>query len=139
MDLSLQAYAGVVAELAAGGAREEVLARHGLDEARWDAVDAHWQACLSEAMGEEIDGVPPLVAAYTSAYEAAQRSFTPPVSLEQFAQVTRLLQGAGDVQAVLAKVGVTLAGYMRGGEHWSRRMAEDQELARRFQDVLRGS
>jgi hypothetical protein len=137
--LNLEGYATIMAELAAAGkARTDVLARHGLDEERWATVDTHWQERLSDALDDETDGVPELLAAYTSAYEAAQRALAPPIPLEQFAQVTRLLQASGDVQAALAKVGVTMAAYARGSEHWTRQMAEDPELERRFESVLRG-
>jgi hypothetical protein len=139
MDLDLEAYATVMAELAAAGeARAEVLARRGLDEVRWDAIDTRWQERLSEALAEDSDGVPALLAAYTAAYEAAQRALAPPISLEQFARVTRLLQATGDLHAALAKVGVTLSDFVRSNEHWSRRMAEDPAEERRFQDALRG-
>jgi hypothetical protein len=52
--------------------------------------------------------------------------------------VTRLMQASGDVRAALARVGVTLAEYTSGSQHWSRRMAEDPELERRFEAALRG-
>ncbi|MDI1443574.1 hypothetical protein [Polyangium sp. 6x1] len=139
MDLDLEAYATVMAELAAAGsARDEVLARRGLSEERWEAIDAHWQERLTEALAEDDDGVPALLAAYTAAYEVAQRALAPPIPLERFARITRLLQATGDLQAALAKVGVTLADYARSNEHWSRRMAEDPDDERRFQAALRG-
>ncbi|MDI3284247.1 hypothetical protein [Polyangium sp. 15x6] len=139
MDLDLQAYATLMAELAAAvDTRDEVLARRGLSEERWEAIDAHWQERLSEALAEEEEGVPALLAAYTAAYEAAQRALAPPIPLEQFARITRLLQATGDIQAALAKVGVTLADYVRSSEHWSRRMTEDPAEERRFQAALRG-
>ncbi|WP_437964699.1 hypothetical protein WMF04_34185 [Sorangium sp. So ce260] len=138
MVLDLEAYATVMAQLAASsGAQEDVLARHGLGEARWDAADTYWQARLSEAVADESDGVPALLAAYSAAYQAAQRAAAPPISLEQFAGVTRLLQSTGDVHAALAKVGVTLADYVRASEHWSRRMAQDPEPERRFREAIR--
>lgn len=140
MDSTLEAYTLVMAELAsAGDARDEVLARHGLDEARWEALDTRWQDRLSEAMDQDPDdGVPELLAAYAAAYEAAQRSIAPPISLDQFALVTRLLEASGDVRASLARVGVSLADYARGSEHWTRQLAGDPELERRFHEVLRG-
>src|SRR5262245_54344745 len=125
-----------MAELAAAGdARAEVLARHGLDEDRWEVVDDHWQERLSEALDEEGDGVAEIVSLYAAAYERAQRALAPPISLEQFARVTRLLSASGDLRASLAKVGVSMADYVRGSEHWSRRLAADPELERRFHEV----
>jgi len=141
MEPSVEAYAQVMAELASAGdgaaRRAQVLARHGLDEDRWAAIDDHWQEQLSLALDPEDDGVPAILSAYAAAYEAAQRALAPPISLDQFAQVTRLLQASGDVRASLAKVGVTLADYVRGSEHWSRLLAENPELERRFHEVVR--
>jgi len=137
--MPVEAYAAwMVALAAAGDQRDEVLARGGLDERAWDALDVAWQARLSEALDDEGDGVPELVSAYAAAYEAAQRALGPPISLEQFARVTRLLQTTADLRAALAKVGVSMAGYVRGSEHWSGRIATDPDLERRFYEVLRG-
>ena len=140
MNPTIEAYAQVMAELAStGDARDEVLARHGFDEARWEAIDTLWQNRLSEAMDQdpEDDSVPEILVAYSAVYHAAQRSFAPPITLDQFAMVTRLLDASGDVRASLAKVGVTLADYARGSEHWTRQLAGDAELERRFHEVLR--
>jgi hypothetical protein len=139
MDLDVSAYAQVMAELADGGdPRAAVLARHGLDEDRWDAIDAAWQGRLSEALDDRGDGPPAILSAFAGAYEAAQRVLAPPITLEQFARVTRLLDSTGDIQAALASVGVTLADYLRGSEHWSRRLAVEPETERRFDVALRG-
>jgi hypothetical protein len=140
VEKSIEAYAQVMAELAsAGDAREAVLAHHGLDEARWEAIDNDWQSQLSEAMDQEPDddGIPEILSLYAAAYENAQRSIASPISLDQFAMVTRLLDASGDVRASLSKVGVTLADYVRGSEHWTRQLAGDPELERRFREVLR--
>jgi len=139
MELSLEAYATLMAELiAAGDAREEVLARHGLDEERWDAADTFWQERLNDALDdqEEEEGSG-LLAKYSAAYEVAQRALLAPIALEKFARVTRLLQASGDLQSSLAKAGISFAEYVRSSEHWSRRMAEDPEEERRFEAVLR--
>lgn len=138
MDLDVEAYARVMAELAAAGeARADVLAAHGLDEDRWSTIDTHWQDRLSEALDDESDGAPPLIAAYASAYEAAQRSLSPLIPLEQFAQVTRLLHATGDLRAALARTGVAFSDYVRGSEHWSRQITADPEVERRFEAALR--
>jgi hypothetical protein len=141
MDSTLEAYTLVMAELAsAGDARAAVLARHGLDEATWEALDTRWQDRLSAAMDQdpEDDSVPELISAYAAAYEAAQRAIAPPISLDDFARMTRLLEASGDVRASLAKVGISLADYARGIEHWTRQLAGDPELERRFHEVLGG-
>ena len=140
MDDDIEGYARVMAELAsASDARGEILARHGLDEARWEALDTRWQAQLSAAMDQdpEDDGVPEIVSRYAAAYDVAQRSIAPPISLARFAMVTRLLGASADLRASLSKVGVTMADYVRGSEHWSRKLAGDPELERQFDEVLR--
>src|SRR4051812_32295039 len=102
-----------MAELAAAGdAREAVLARHGLDEARWDAIDTRWQDRLSASIDVEDDGVPEILSRFAAAYQAAQRSFASPISVQQFARVTRLLQASGDIRASLSRVGVTMAQFV---------------------------
>lgn len=139
MELDVGAYAQLMAELAAAGeARADVLARHGLDEERWDAIDAAWQARLSDAMADEGDGAPAILSDFAAAYEAAQRALAPPITLEQFARVTRLLDLVGDLSAALATVGVSFTDYLRGSEHWTRRLAEEPEIERRFDAALRG-
>jgi hypothetical protein len=141
VDSTLEAYTLVMAELAsAGDARDAVLARHGLDEATWEVLDTHWQERISEAMDQdpEDDGVPELISAYAAAYEAAQRAGASPISLADFALMTRLLDASGDVRASLAKVGISMADYVRGSEHWTRQLAVDPELERQFHAVLRG-
>jgi hypothetical protein len=139
MDLTIEAYAALMAELAAAGdARAEVLARHGLDEPRWAAIDDTWQAQLSEALAEEGDGVAELVSRYAAAYKAAQESLGAPITVEQFAQVSRRFQTSGDLHAALAKTGVSLADYVRAAEHWSRLLATDPDVERRFDEALRG-
>jgi hypothetical protein len=138
VELDLEAYATIMAALAAmGDERAAILARHGLDEDTWEAIDARFQARLSDALEEEGDGIPALVASYAKAYETAQRALAPAISLEELAMVTRLLQASGDMRASLAKVGLTMAAYVRGAEHWSRRIAESPELKVRFEEALR--
>jgi hypothetical protein len=117
-------------------AQAEVLSRRGLTEARWEEIDAYWQERMFEAMDDDEDGVSPLLASYASAYEAAQRSLGATISLEQFAEVTRLLHATGDLSASLVRVGITLADYVRGSEYWSRRIVLDAELERRFSGAL---
>jgi hypothetical protein len=137
MDLDLPTYAAVAAELdSAGEERAQVLARHGLDEEQWEAIDGAWQQRLSDALDTDDDGVPELVAAYAAAYEQAQRAIAPVMALEQFAELTRLLQASGDVRASLAKLGLQLGDYVRASAHWTGRMAAEPELERRFQLAL---
>jgi hypothetical protein len=140
VDLDLETYARIAAELAlAGAARADVLAKHGLDEDAWDDIDDGWQERLSAADDEveAEDGVAPLVALFLAAYQAAQQGLAPPISIETLALVTRLVETSGDLGSALARSGVTLLDYVRGSEHWAPRLASDPDVARRFQVALR--
>ena len=100
--IDVRAYARLMAELAVAGVRGRagVLAAHALDEDAWSEIDAHWQAELSDALAPFEDDVPPLLSDYATAYASRQREIASPVSIEQFAEVTRLLHANGDFQAV---------------------------------------
>lgn len=139
VDDTVEAHAALMAELAvAGRARTAVLARHGLDEAAWEAIDARWQEALSAALDDDGDGVAEILSRHAAAYQQALRSLTEPISLEQLALITRRLQATGDLGAALARSGVALADYVRGAEHWSARMATDPEAELRFQEMFAG-
>ena len=132
--IDVRAYARLMAELVVAGAggRAALLARHGLDEDTWTEVDLHWQSALSDALAPFEDDAPALLSEYAAAYEARQRELASPVSLEQFAEVTRLLQANGDLQAALARGGVKMSDFVQASAHWSKAMIEDAELEARF-------
>jgi hypothetical protein len=137
VEISVEAYAALMVELAAAAeARAAVLAKHGLDEAGWERVDTHWQGQLSAALDVEGDGVGPVLSAFTVAYEGAQRALAPPITLEQFARVTRLLLAGDDPRAATAKSGVSLSDYTHGSEHWTRQLVTDPDLERRFDELV---
>lgn len=137
MELDVETYATVMAELVhAGEARAEVFARRGLTEEQWDQIDSEWQERLFSADDEDESGISPLLAAYSRAYEAAQRTFGSPISLEQFAETTRLLQATGDLRSALQQVGISFADFIRGNEHWSRKIVVDKDLEARFMAIL---
>lgn len=139
MDLSIEAYASLMAELdTTSDERDEVLARHGLDEEQWDEIDTDWQKRLTAELEGDEDGVPLLVATYAAAYQHALRSRDPPISLAEFARVLKFFQASGDLQAALAKAGVTLADYLRSNEYWTHRMAREPDEEQRFYAALRG-
>jgi muconolactone delta-isomerase len=137
MELDVETYATVMAELVhAGEARAEVLARRGLSEDQWDVIDSHWQERLFNADDDDESGVSPLLTAYARAYESAQKTLGPTISLEEFAEATRLLQATGDLRASLHRVGITFGDYIRGNEHWSRKIVLDKDLEGRFMAIL---
>ena len=130
--------------------RAAVLRSHGLDEDAWEAIDDAWQTRLSEAEGaaerEEGDavdprgGVPPLVAAHAEAFARAQaaRAGAPLLDLPAFAELTRALQRRPDVAAVLRRFDLSLAALLHNQAHWTKRLLEDPELARQFDEAVRG-
>lgn len=138
----VEIYASITAALADGGRdREAVLAENGLDEESWAALDRYWQDQLSAALDEEVDGVPPLIAAYAAAFErarAAAREGEKILSIEKFADATREIQRRGDPVAALSHVGVSLADFLRANEHWTRKMIGDPDLLQRFRSRLLG-
>jgi hypothetical protein len=141
--IDVGAYARLMAELASAGAarRAGVLEEHGLDEAGWSEIDRTWQAALSEALdppgGVEAEGhVPAILSAYATAYEARQRELAAPVSLERFAEVTRLFGANGDIQAALARTQMKMSDFAAASAHWSRAMIEDPEIEARFAALL---
>jgi len=140
-ELDIDAYARIVAELAADAAdqaeRAAILSRHDLDEARWDAIDDAWQARLSQAIDESRpeEGVPELVAAYGAAVARAQAERAaagPVVALETFARTMGLLRRDGNTARVLATMGLTLDEFLRANQYWTPRITREPDLAAQF-------
>jgi hypothetical protein len=138
--MDLTTYAQLMADLAAAGQQQRlaILARHGLDEETWSIVDADWQDRLSAAMTEDEEGGLALVSAHATAYHAAQSRRGPPITLEQLAEVTRLLEVTGDLSCTLTRAGVALTEYLAGTGYWSKRIAEEPDTEERFNATLRG-
>jgi hypothetical protein len=119
--------------------RAVALAQRGLDEEGWAALDRLFQDRLSRAMDAESDGVPPLVAAYAEAFARARADLQKDrgvISIERFADATRVIQRRGDPLPALARVGVSLEDFLRANEHWTRRMLEDPALLARYRSRL---
>ncbi|HEU4534542.1 MAG TPA: hypothetical protein VFS00_10510 [Polyangiaceae bacterium] len=140
VDLSsnLDAYVALVVALADPGAEREARLRSaGLDEPSWEAIDAAWQARLSEAMGAEQDDVPPLVLAYAQAFTLAQSARGgPPLSFERFVEATRAVRGAADVMQELRKLGLTFEQFLVAQRYWLGAMTTDAGLSARFVAAL---
>jgi hypothetical protein len=138
-EINLDAYARLTVALGRAGARrDEALAAHGLDEARWQAIDDAWQARLSEAL--EIVGddatVPPLIDAYSRAMERAQSAESSIMTFERFVQATRAARSGGELAKSLERLGVTIDDYLRANRHYTLAMTEDDALAERFRRSL---
>ncbi len=144
----LEVFARVAVELAAAREdREQRLARLGLDEDAWEAIEEAWDARLAEAEDAEgPDGdIPALVAAHAQAFADAQggRARTAATSadaggvpFERFVALTRAMQRGGRLDEVLAAERTSLETYLAAHAHWTRRMLEDPALHRAFQQAL---
>jgi hypothetical protein len=138
-EINLDAYARLTVALArAGASRAAVLAAHGLDEARWEAIDDGWQARLSDAMEEGTDEVPvpPFLEQFSRAMDRARSDDSQVLTLERFAEATRVVRCGGEVARMLERIGVTPDDYLRANHYWMQRMAQDDELAETFRRAV---
>jgi glyoxylase-like metal-dependent hydrolase (beta-lactamase superfamily II) len=135
----VRAYATLAARLARDPARRaELLAAHGLDEDRWEALDDAWQARLDRAADSDEDGVPALVAAHAEAFADAQRGAGADVlPFERYVEAARELRRGHDMTTALKRLSVTFDQLMRAQRHWTAAMLSDPALAARFQRAVR--
>ncbi len=138
--LTIEAYAQVMVELFAAqteGARAVVLRRHQLDEATWQEVDSAYQTDLTKALDKVDESGSALLSRFTLAYAKAQETFSPPISLETFAETNRLIRGGMGLPLAASKMGISVQAYVQGSAHWAQKLARDPNLAARFEGVLR--
>ncbi|MGK3982427.1 hypothetical protein WME99_05285 [Sorangium sp. So ce136] len=137
----VEVYATLAAQLADPSAdRAALLAAHGLDEERWEALDDAWQARLSEADDEDGEdvGVPPLVAAYAETFARAQRARArSELTFDRFLEAARAMKRGTDMATVLSRLDLTLEDYLSAQQRWTAAMLEDEELMARFQRAMR--
>jgi len=136
--------AGGGADGGVGASRAEILARYGLDDATWEALDDAWQARLSADTdaelpeNEESASVPPLIAAFDAAMTRAQKRLEPaeaPVPLARFAEAMRELQRGVEITQALARARITMAEFMAANQYWTPRIVEDAEAAAEFRRI----
>lgn len=133
-DADLSTYAAAVAAASTGEAEDDVLARLGLDAARFAALEAAVEERLAQALSRE-DGVDPFVSLYDKVMREAQAALVrgPAVELERFVQALAALDaGAGDAVKALARVGLTPAELLRASREWAPKLAADPAVAARF-------
>lgn len=138
-EINLDAYARLTVALArAGEKRDAVLAAHGLDEDRWQAIDDLWQARLSDAMDQGTDErpIPPFLEAFSRAMDRAQSDDSMVIPLERFAEATRAVRRGVEVTRTLERLGLTPDDYVRASHYWMQRMAQDDELAETFRRAV---
>lgn len=136
----VEAFAMLAAQLSDPSAdRAAILAEHGLDEERWEALDDAWQARFSEAEDDDSEevGVPPLVASYAEAFARAQRARArSALSFERFLEAARAMKRGTDMATVLSRLDLTLEDYLSAQQRWTAAMLEDEELMARFQRAM---
>jgi hypothetical protein len=141
--IDVKTYASIAEELSRDGAdRAAILASHGLDEDDWTTIEAHWQERLSTSMDGELEtqGVPELLSQYSAAFAKAQQAQGQGevISLERFAEATRVIAHMRDAQQALAQIGMPLSQFLAANQKWCIKMAMDPELAEKFRKILAG-
>jgi hypothetical protein len=110
------------------------MASHGLDEGSWEAIEDAWQERLTaaeEAHGD-ADGVPDLLVRYAQTFARAQAERGDVLPLDRFIRCLAAAKTATDLPHALAKLGVTLAQFLRSNQHWMAKAQEDPELLDRL-------
>jgi hypothetical protein len=136
----LQKYAAVVAGMAVGTPRQSLLAREGLSEAEFDALEQRVETELSAAMDSGGDGPPPFLVAYEAALRKAQDAALPKcrLSLEEFAHAVGAIERSTDPRHTLEKLGLAAHDISAALAHYGPRLARDSELAKRFVALREG-
>ncbi len=135
MTTSLETYAAVLAALSAGRERASTLRANGFDETSWAETDARFQAALNAEDAPEGE-IPPLAQRFSKAFEAALDAIDQPPELdfETYAAITRRLRGGYDVGRAVQEGSFDLAAYLRSHRYWVKRIVQDPELRRRFEE-----
>jgi hypothetical protein len=132
--LELELYARVLAELARGQEElDQVLARHGLDEAQWAALSARCETALD--LSEDDDTT--ALERFNAAFSAAQAECAGgPASFEEWLEVLVALRRGESLPAALERLKLTLDRYLATQAHWAQRVARDSQLSARMHAVL---
>ena len=134
--LELELYARVLAELARGQSElQQVLARHGLDEAEWATLSAQCEAALDVADDSEDTAA---LERFAAAFAQAQTDGAGgPASFDEWLEVlTALLRGEA-LPSALERLKMTLDRYLATQAHWAQRVAKDADLSARMQTALK--
>ncbi len=149
--VTVEAWAAASAQLAGLGATAtaqqvaEVLARNGMDKAKYDAANAGWQAKM------QGDTTAVIATKFGEAFAAAQGQAggwsmdqkggggAEPVSFERFVEImaaqSAWAEQGMDVNAQLQAVfGINAAGYSQFASYWSPKMATDIGMMRKYEE-----
>lgn len=137
---TLDVYATVVAEIAAGKSREEALGQHALTDDAFVDLERDVEEEVSRAMEHAGHDVPPFFQRYEAAMRNAQLRALGKnaVSLDQFARAVAAVQRPGDPVQALERLGLQPADLVRALGQWGERLSKDPELAARFEEIRTG-
>jgi hypothetical protein len=126
--------------MAVGTSRGSLLAREGLSDAEFDALERRVETELSLAMEGAGDGPPPFLVAYESALRKAQKAALPAcrLSLEEFARAVGAIERSTDPRHTLEKLGLAPHDISAALAHYGPQLARDSELSQRFVALRQG-
>ncbi|HEY2407238.1 MAG TPA: hypothetical protein VGI10_14610 [Polyangiaceae bacterium] len=135
MSSDLDLYARVLAELARGQAQASaVLARHGLDEARWAELAARCEAAL-EVPDESTDAS--ALERFSAVFTRTQAELSGgPASFDEWLAVLVALQRGEALPTAIERAKLTLDRYLTTQAHWAPCVAKDPELLARYRAAL---
>jgi hypothetical protein len=137
-DIGLEQHAHIAAALAEGTrSQAQVLESFRISEAQWNESTAHWMNALAE--DAKKNGVEARLAIlYSNAFSAAQDAAAPvpPMTPEEWAQLTVEVQLEGGPGQPLARRNLSLADYLRLVRHFAKRLSSDPDEDRRFFERL---
>lgn len=132
--IDLEQHARISAALAEGTRPQaEVLEGFGITDAQWNESSAYWMPKLAED-AQRNGAAARLPIVYSNAFSEAQDAAAPvpPMSPEDWAQLTVEIQIEGGPGQPLARRNLSLADYLRLARHFAKRLSSDPEEQRRF-------
>jgi len=136
--LAVGDYARIAAELAEGKEpRGSTLDRHGLDEDGWALEERAWlDRMASAAMNGDASPTVEYGDRFVAEQDALARPEEAKTTLEDYAALRAAMEKTGDPPALLARRSLTLPEWMRLDRRWTRRAADDPEVAARLDRAL---
>jgi len=140
--ITLEVYAEVSAELAEQREpRNEVLRRHGFDEAIWLLEERAWLSRMAAATtGQAGAGGLELAMRYGELYLAAQERLADPaeakLTVDQYAELKVSLDEARDPADVLRAHELSLPAWMRIDRRWCAAARDDDEVAKQVDRAM---
>ncbi|XYH96683.1 hypothetical protein ACMHYB_54400 [Sorangium sp. So ce1128] len=134
--IDLATYAALAVRLAEGGEpRAVVLARVGLDEARWLSIEKTWLLRIATSLLQQDLS---LSQEHEEASAVARGALAPPppLALEEYAALVAGIEAGRDAGVLLAGAKLTPAAFARHKLAWEARLASDVALRASFQALV---